>query len=1002
MIKRFSSFTLDTANECVWRGESRIQLAPKAYGVLRHLVDNPGRIVTKEELLQAVWPDTFVQESVLKTCVLEIRKALGENPRDPKHISTVHRRGYRFVVEAAAEPPPPPEHSGAPAALLIGRGAALESLRSLWRQANGGQRQVAFVTGEPGIGKSTLIARFVQEAAQRAPLRILSGQCIEHFGASEPYYPILGALAAGAKGGALPGILDVLRRHAPTWLVQLPGIPSLDDGETLKQETLGATRERMLREMSEAIEALSQEEALLLVVEDVHWSDVSTLDLISTIANRTGRARLLLIASYRPVDVVLTNHPVKSLKQTLQARGRCVEIELEMFGRSEVAEFLGVRFPSHRFPGDFAERVYARTDGNPLFVTHVLEFALSRSLIENRSGEWHLNPAADDFDLGVPESLSKMIATQAARLTPEEQIVLEAASVAGVAFAVPSIAEPEEVERWEDYCDGLTSRNLFLRPAEGSGSERPPGAAYRFTHAVYRDTLYRRLPPARRMRLHRAIGERLERLSGERLGEAASELAQHFQACHDTPRAVLYLRLLAQRCARRHALPEAADALVRAMDLAAELPEPGRAAARLELTEQIGLVYRLMGALDAAAAEFERMDERARSMGYLEGRLRAQLWLASVTSFLDRDRCLRAADTALTLCNSSSDPELKCTALGQVAYWNLMLRGWDERDSRASAAALEAARTGEDRVVHALHASRHSFFQSLSSRYREACDTAEEGIRIATELECLHDYSVPYFFQAWALLHLGEWGAMQDLLQRAIDRANRNGHDLWALLFGLLDAFLHIQACSFASALEACRGYLDRARLLGHSVSIQIGMVMLGHAELGTGNPEAARRLFEELREWQSRERVLSDWFWKLPLQLGLTELFLASGELQAAREEAERFLTLASETAECTWRALAHHARARVAILERDPLGARREIARGLEAIEGREAPLAAWRLHALAAEVMGEPSHLAQARAAILRLAGSLAADDPLRACLLAHTPIRAERAGACVACE
>jgi hypothetical protein len=750
--------------------------------------------------------------------------------------------------------------------------------------------------------------------------------------------------------------------------------------------------------MSEAIEALSQEEPLVLVLEDVHWSDVSTLDLISMIANRTGSARLLLIISYRPGDVILTNHPVKSLKQALLARGGCVELELEMFGQTEVAEFLSLRFPNHRFPSDFAGLVYARTDGNPLFVANVLEFALSRSLIENQSGEWRLNPAVDDFDLRAPESLSKMIEMQVDRLTPEERSVLETASAVGVAFAISPIAEPEDRQSWEECCDRLTKRSLFLR-ATGKGDTEAGRtcAEYHFKHSLYRDIFYRRLPPARRMRLHRTIGERLERLSEGRLSEAASELARHFQECRDHPRAVLYLRLLAQRCAGRHAPAEAVDALVRALDLAANLPDPGRSAAQFEVTEELGLVYRLMGQLDASAGEFERMGERARQMGNVEGRLRSQLWLASVASFLDRDRCLQAAEAALTFCYSPVDPELRQNALGQVAYWNLLFRGWDERDRLASTAALEAARKSDDRTSLALHANRHSFFQALSSHYRDACDTAEEGVRIATALESLLDYSIGHYFEAWALLHLGEWGRMQSVLQRAIQLAQRNGHDFWVLLFGLLEAFLHVQAHSFDTARKACRGYLDRARELGHPLSIQISLVLLGSAELGAGDLAAARRSFEDLREWQSRQRILMDWIWKLPLQLGFTELCLAEGDRNGARRESERFLKLAAATAECTWTALAHHARARVAILERDSLCARREIALGFAAIDGREAPLAEWRLHALAGDLLDDPSLLAQARTAILQLASSLAAGDPLRECLLAASPRPAARAEA-----
>src|SRR5262249_52949451 len=173
------------------------------------------------------------------------------------------------------------------------------------------------------------------------------------------------------------------------------------------------------------------------------------------------------------------------------------------------------------------------------------------------------------------------------------------------------------------------------------------------------------------------------------------------------------------RCAGRHALPEALEALTQALAAAEKLGEPRKSQAQFELREQLGLLYRLMGQLTAAAAEFQHAFELARQHGDVACQLKAQLWLAGVASFLDRDRCLSAVDTVIGLCKSGEAPsELRANALGQVAYWNLLFRGWDERDGITSAAALEAARKSNDPTLLALHASRHAFFQCLSSQYR--------------------------------------------------------------------------------------------------------------------------------------------------------------------------------------------------------------------------------------------------------------------------------------------
>jgi hypothetical protein len=838
------------------------------------------------------------------------------------------------------------------------------------------KRRVVFVTGEPGIGKSTLVTYFLNCVPPSGKLCILRGQCIEQFGAQEAYYPVFDALSRAAREAVIPEFLTVLRTYAPTWLMELPGVVSVQDREILKQETLGASRERMLREMTEAIEILATETPLVMVLEDLHWSDVSTLDLISSIANRTESARLMLIATYRPVEAILADHPVKTLKQGLLERGACSEIELESLDENAVRELLDWRFPKHRFPADFAPLVHSHTEGNPLFVTNVLDYAVSREAIVPREGGWELASAEGDFDLRVPEGLTRIIERQIARLTAEEQSALEVASVIGATFAIPVMPGfgVPEIDSLEVYCEGLVKRNLFIRAA--GVSELAPGnigARYQFIHGLYRDAFYKRLSPARRIRLHRTVGNWLETLYQDRLNEVAPELALHFQESHDVERAIRYLRLVAQKCASRHALREALEALTRAAALARRMPQPARSAAEFALSEQIGLVHRLMGQLRSSANEFDKMYAEARAASSVEGQLRALLWFASVTSWLDRTRCLEAVDRIKALCDARPPHEWRVNAIGQVAYWNLLFRGWDEADFAASAAALEAARRNGDRPALALQANRHSYFLSLASKYREASEMAAEGVRLSIEIESLMDYSVGHFFEAFALFHQGEWGRMKKLLRSAIDMARRNCHDFWVLLFGLLEALLHIETFAFDQACHSCREYVERARELGHPLSVQMSLVFLGRAQLGLGDFDAARRTFTEIREWQSRERILMDWIWRLPLQFGYVELLLAQKDLAAALGASDVYLEQTAATAERTWTGLAHYARARVAAAQNDEVSRQRHIATGLDLIRDCHAPIAAWRLHAVAGD-------FEKSGKILLELAQSLASEPDL----------------------
>lgn len=257
-MREFSPFRLDTANQCLWRrrdsGEDeRILLTPKAFSVLRHLVENAGRLVKQDELLDAVWPDTFVQPEVLKYQIADIRSILGDRAKNPVFIETLPRRGYRFIAAVREAEPPPPVSSEPAQGRLVGRQRELAALRDCLRRTLHGQRQIVFVTGEPGIGKTALVDEFMRQASAGEPsLRMARGQCVESYGGAEAYYPMLEALGQLCRGREGNRVVEILAAQAPTWLVQFPAFSKPEHRETLQREILGATRDRMLREIGEA------------------------------------------------------------------------------------------------------------------------------------------------------------------------------------------------------------------------------------------------------------------------------------------------------------------------------------------------------------------------------------------------------------------------------------------------------------------------------------------------------------------------------------------------------------------------------------------------------------------------------------------------------------------------------------------------------------------------------------------------------------------------------
>src|SRR5437879_4402398 len=194
-MKVFQPFRLDTVNHCLWRGEDRVSLTPKAFDVLRYLVEHADRLVTQNEILEALWPETYVNPEVIKKYILGIRKVLGDHHDKPEFIETFPRRGYQFVASVSELSAGAPSDVDVNAARkMVGREAAMAQLDGYLGRALNAQRQMIFVTGEAGIGKTTLVDEFHQTATGRPNLRVIRGQCVEGFGGKEAYYPVLEAV----------------------------------------------------------------------------------------------------------------------------------------------------------------------------------------------------------------------------------------------------------------------------------------------------------------------------------------------------------------------------------------------------------------------------------------------------------------------------------------------------------------------------------------------------------------------------------------------------------------------------------------------------------------------------------------------------------------------------------------------------------------------------------------------------------------------------------------
>ena len=595
----FGRFRFDLANECLWEGSRSIASRPKAFAVLKLLVEHRGQLVNKQQMLDTVWPGTFVGDAVLKDNIRQLREAMKDDADSPTYIETAHRRGYRFigkVTEQAPKAAAAPIHLVQPPTLdaarstsksspvsILGREAELATMRRWLDRALDGERQTIFVTGEPGIGKTTIVQAFLDQASQASVL-VVRGQCLEHYGAAEPFLPVLDGFSRLLRSSGGAQALDLLRHQAPMWLAQMPSVISQSERDNLQSQVAGSSRERMLREMAGAIESLTSLSPLLLVLEDLHWSDYSTLDLVSYLARRGDPARLMIVGTYRPVDVILNDHPLKGVKRELQAHNLCHELPLEYLAEDVVSQYLAARFPRHQLPGSLRRTIYQRTEGNPLFMVTLLDYLSNEKMIVEDQGIWKLRVDLAEVEQGVPANLHQLIEKQIERLSADERIVLEAASVAGTECSSAAIAAGlgMPIEWVEKLCEELARRHQFLSPSWLV--ELPDGTItprHRFIHVLYREVPYRLMAPRLRSQIHHRIADCGEQVYGDRKSEIAAELAMHYEQSRDWLRASKYLMEAAQNATRKSAHHEAAGLARRGLEALKPLPRS------VELTRQV-------------------------------------------------------------------------------------------------------------------------------------------------------------------------------------------------------------------------------------------------------------------------------------------------------------------------------------------------------------------------------------------------------------------------------
>lgn len=864
---------LDPVDELLWHGAAQIRLPPRAFAMLRYLVENPNRLLTKQELLQRVWPNLYVTEALIKDYVQDLRKVLGDDAKAPRFIETVRGRGYRFIGPIALSGAETPEQSmphavnPAPTQYLPGRGAELAQLQNSLARAAAGKRQIVFISGEAGIGKTALIDAFIQSQKNDA-YYLACGHCLDFHGRGEAYMPVLDALEDLCQGADGDRIVQYLFQHAPLWLMQLPALQAGVDMAELQRRTQGASPERMMRELAQAIEVLSKDRVLILWLEDLHWVDNSTLDLITYLAQRRHSAQLLLIGTYRSADVRASRHPLISQLRELSARGACHEIALALLSADGVAEFLIQQYPG--LPKALAQPLYELTDGNPLYLTNVIDQLRSQNMIRRNGGRWVLQEDPQQLKLSIPPSLRILIEQRLEHLPLAQQQLLQAASVIGFEFSALAIAAglQRDAEAVEADCAGLVRNEQFLRAAgETAWPDGSISGRYAFSHALYEEVLYAGIPPAQRARLHQQIGERIEAAYASQPAAVAVLLARHFEQSLDIARAVRYAQLAAEQAANRYAYREALVHLDKGLNWLTELP-PGGEKLQRELKLQVAKADALMATQGFAAAETGAAFDRAREL------------------------CLALGDP----------PEIFLVLFGLFSFY--LTQAEPHKALAISEEYLCLAQVGQDAEAMAQSHWRIAISSFFLGRLGEAREHFERAIALS-ESQSGSAFTQKYGLNAKisALIHapptftvLGYCDQARAAARQAMEYARQSGNPQRLALATALSGF----TCALQRDFEACLQFSKRLLNLAREHELADFVVMAqghkGWALANLGERSEGIKLTQESLEAQSA----AGYKMRMPLRLGLlAEAQALDGKLKQAGNNIDKALALTEQTGE-------------------------------------------------------------------------------------------------------
>ena len=775
---------------------------------------------------------------------------------------------------------------------LVGREEEINLLLRRWEQANDSEGQVVLLSGESGLGKSRTLRNF-QERVQSEPCNRVLYYCSPYH-RDTPFYPVIDQLQRGLRFEKSDSVAQKLDRlDSVLSNLGLPGadlaplfasLLSLPTAERYPPLALSPedTKKKTLQACVTIIDAMASQQPVLMIVEDLHWIDPSTLELLNLLVEHSQSARLLLINTFRPdFEPPWSDQPHISL------------IKLKRLSRKESETLITKVAKGKGLPAEVLDQIMGRTDGVPLFVEELTKTVLESDLLKDAGDRFVLSGPLQP--LAIPASLQDSLMARLDRLAPVKEVAQLAATL-GRTFSyelLAAVAQRAE-SALEDALSQLIDAELLYR--RGLSAE----LTYEFKHAMVQDVAYNSLLRSKRQQLHKEIVAILEKQFPDTVNTKPELLAHHYREAALPERAIPYALQAGDAAAARYARTEATAHYQAALDMARSLPPSENAS-----ESQIRAILKLAN-VASNRQQFERdlkNLEYARSLAEKinDKHLLYQIlyWIGRTNYVLGQfDLGVEYAEKSLQIAEAlGGEDQVTADPVNLLARIHC-LRGEPREASKYAARNVEQMHKVGNQIEEAAIAGVLAFAYGLHGRFSQAVEAAHRGVEVAQKTEHLPTIAACFMFRAVAHGWHGDLEAAVPDFEQAIAVCVKSGD----LFRKYLTHGWRGEAYLLADGVESAETDLTECLALGDQIGTSFHrgafQAFLAKVRLQQGDVKRALRLSEEAVKIATD--TVQTWSRSIALRIRAEALLAADPPQLTAAEEAVRDAIEIQERREC------------------------------------------------------------------------------------------------------